>query len=79
MFSNAVQAGQARLEQSLQQDNAAFKRGKLDNKQTDSKATETIEAVLTGQHVKVAAMPPLAPPGLEHLASDLLAKAAANL
>lgn len=75
-----MQAGQARLEQSLQQDNAAFKRGKVDIKQIDnSKATETsVGAVLTGQHAKVAAMPPLAPPGLEHLASDLLAKAAAN-
>jgi len=86
VFSNAVQAGQARLEKSLQQENTAFRRPnsvKGDNKQTETKAMETSEAVLNEQHLKnansKAAMPPLAPPGLEHLASDLSTKAAANL
>jgi len=86
VFSNAVQAGQARLEKSLQHEDAAIKLPnylKADNKQTDIKSTETSEVASNEQHVmnanRTAAIPPLAPPGLEHLASDLSAKTAANL
>jgi len=86
VFSNAVQAGQARLEKLLQKEDSAIKLPnslKADNKQTDTKATETSEVAPNEQHAmnvnRTAAMPPLPPPGLEHLASDLSAKAAANL
>jgi hypothetical protein len=75
VFSNAVQAGQARLEKSLQQENAALKRAssvKVDTKQTalesDTSGTEAEE--VKGANI-VAAMPPRAPPGLELLRSEL--------
>lgn len=87
VFSSAVQAGQARLEKSLQQENTAFKRPNatnFDKKQSapagDTKAIETSKAVVNVKNAnRMAAMPPLAPPGLEHLASDLSTKAAANV
>lgn len=75
VFSNAVQAGQARLEKSLQQENAALKRTssvKVDTKQTalegDTSGTEAVE--VKGANM-VAAMPPRGPPGLELLRSEL--------
>lgn len=82
-----MQAGQARLEKSLQKEDSAIKlqnSPKADNKQTDTKAsTETSEVAPNEQHAmnanRTVAMPPLAPPGLEHLASDLSVKAAANV
>lgn len=75
VFSNAVQAGQARLEKSLQQENAALKRTssvKVDTKQTalegDTSGTEAVE--VKGANI-AAAMPPRAPPGLKLLRSEL--------
>ena len=83
VFSNAVQAGQARLAKSLQQENAALKRGssgKLDTKQT---ALEDDTGGMEASEVKgakvVAAMPPRASPGLELLRSELLKNSAGSL
>lgn len=70
VFSNAVQAGQARLEKSLQQEKTSSKRAssvKVEPKQTavdgDSRDTEISEAAKSA--IRVAAMPPQAPPGLD--------------
>lgn len=78
VFSSAVKAGQERLEQSLQQENAGLRRpGSVKPALVgDTKALESSEAVLSEQD---AAVPPMAPPGLDRLASDLVVKSTVKL